>query len=78
MDFVWAMDHKQQSLILLVLLLYQTGHSTKIITASFFLNMILMIHTKLDNFISDNMEQSCYYRNQVSVAKDKNIPDLAT
>lgn len=35
-----------------------------------------MIHTKSDNFIPDNMKQSCYLMSQFPVMKYEHIPEF--
>ena len=44
----------------------------------YLLNLILMIHTKSNNFILNNMIRSCYCMSQFPVMKDKNIPEFTT
>lgn len=39
-------------------------------------HLILMIHTKSDNFIPDNMKQSCYLMSQFPVMKYEHIPEF--
>lgn len=39
-------------------------------------NLVLMIYTKSDNFVPDNMIQSCYCMSHFPVMKDKNIPEF--